>query len=518
MSNQWYIKEAQNVLDLIKRKNKNEAVFQCGFGPSGLPHIGTVSEIIRTLYVIRSFKNLCNNTIATRLIVFIDDLDALRKVPSTIPYNLQKDYERFIGTPLCDIPSPWNYQDENQSYSGYSVEYLKNILHDIGIYENEHYEIRLSSECYRNGIFDKAIVDFSQRIKDIINIVTVDYSQERKNTYFPFFPIINDTTYHELHDSVLDNNVLYFTDGNDVRHEIPLNGNNVKAQWKVDWPLRWYTFDIDYEMHGKDLLNSAKIGDKIIHLFNQTPPKHMMYELFLDDEKKKVSKSKGNGTEVIDWIEYAPIGALFYLLTKNPKKSVSLTDDIIPHTVDEYLRDLEKFNDSGESNVMDIIHDRNVVTVSPVSYNMILNLVSIADTNDVYTLLRYIQNYTNTDFQNCPMLYKICMGGIRYFNKFVKPFKVYRKPTDFEIKVLYDLETRLVNYINCYLTNDIITSIRTDIFDCGKKFYSKDELREFFKMLYQVLLGQNSGPQMHKFVVTYGINNTVQYLREILEY
>lgn len=513
---QWIKREAERLLQNVKNKNKNEIVFECGFGPSGLPHIGTVSEIIRTNFVRKYFNEMTENKYNTRLIVFIDDLDALRKVPNTIHFSMIKKYEGYIGLPLCDIPSPWNDLGEDLSYSGYSVKMLQNILEQFGFVRDVNYEFAFSSNCYRGGYFENVISLFKNNVNSLKEIITYDYQKERKETYFPFFPIIDGEVYHYLSNVIIENNILYFTDINNKRRNIEINGKNLKAQWKADWPLRWIAFDVDYEMHGKDLLDSAKIGDKILRYFSMYPPVHMMYELFLDENQEKVSKSKGNGLEIDDWIEYAPIGAIYYYLTQNPRKSNILSYNVIPRTVDEYINNLQKFN-NGEKNVIYLFHECDDTTPSPVSYKMCINVASITNTQDPYILLKFIQNYVDIDFDRCPMLYKICVGSIKYYNKFVRPYKIPRTPTNFEKDMLHDFYERISNYKNyTFFDDEMVNEIRSEIFDCGKCFYGKENLREYFKCMYQILLGYDEGPQLHQFVITYGIKNTMQLIATIL--
>lgn len=518
----WPYKEAEKVLKLVNKKGKDHACFQCGFGPSGSPHIGTVAEMLRTKMIIEAFKNIAKDKYSVHWIMFVDDMDALRKVPDNVPDK--KEMEQHIGVPVCDVPDPWGRDD---SFAAHNIRDMIALLEQFGI-TSDDYVLCTSSETYRDGTFNSALNDFANNAEEIKKIVTHNYGEERIATYCPFLPIIDNKTIHELYDwhicyipgpkkqtSMLQYYTEKLEDSIRVSERrdvmVSLFDGNCKLQWKVDWPLRWNVFDTDYEMHGKDLLGSAQVGDRIMKLMKKKPPLHMMYELFLDEDGKKISKSKGDSTVLQEWLDYTTVDILNYFLFQNPRKSRKMHFGIIPQITDQYLKELGK-------------------EACPISFSMLLNLVNITNTSNEKLLWEFVKNYVDDATpEKYPILDILISKAINYYNKKVLPHKVYRDPTAWEyvtlvtlrnniksVKILHEATIESGKDLSEYGgAQKVLEEALTErIYDAGKDMYGKEKLREFFQMIYEVLMGQKSGPRLPVFVMLYGVDNTIDLLEE----
>lgn len=523
--NSWPYKEAEKVLKLVQKKNKNYACFQCGFGPSGSPHIGTVSEMLRTKMVIEAFRNLSTDYYEISWILFADDMDALRKIPDNVPDK--KEMEQYIGVPICDIPDPWGRDD---SFAAHNIRELVELLERFNLTQDD-YVLYTASEMYRKGTFNPMLNNFAKKAEEIKKIVTHDYGKERIATYCPFLPIVDKKTIHELYDwricyapSTKDQAWMlhFYTEAlegpiNESARRaemVSLFDGNCKLQWKVDWPLRWCTLNVDYEMHGKDLLGSAQVGDRIMRLIDQRPPLHMMYELFLDEDGKKISKSKGDSIVLQEWLEYTTVDVLNYFLFQNPRKSRKMHFGIIPQITDQYLKE-------------------RGAEACPISFSMLLNLVSITNTNDPELLWDFVRNYVDdATAEKYPLLDILISKAINYYNKKILPHKEYRDPTHWEYITLVTLRNSISGVRRLHKatiesgkdlseyggTQKVLEeTLTTAIYDAGKQMYGKEKLREFFQMIYEVLMGQKSGPRLPVFVMLYGMDNTIDLLDEIIK-
>jgi len=515
MADSWPYQEARKVLKLIQQKGKDVAVFECGFGPSGSPHIGTVAEMLRTKLIIDAFADITKDLTPPGgdpesyyqidWILFADDLDALRKVPKNVQNS--EELEKYLGVSVCDIPDPYGNHD---SYAGHNIAELVNSLEFFGLTMND-YKLLRASQCYRPtnkqlpGLFNDAIMDFAERAHEIKDIATHDYKKERTSNYCPFLPIMKDGhtqievydwSFQKLADGTSLTMVLYYRespDGEMKAHQL-INGK-CKLQWKADWPLRWYVFDVDYEMHGKDLLGSAQVGDKIMRLMDRRPPLHMMYELFLDETGKKISKSDGTNDALHDWCHYTAPEVMMHFLSQNPRKARKLHFGLIPQMTDAYLKE------QGPE-------------ASPISFSMLLNLVSITNTESKEVLWSFIQNYvSDATPQRYPFLNKLVGKAINYYEVIVLPTKKYRKPTEWEQTVLNDLKNEITQVRDDSNLEEVLTSV---VYNVGKQHYGeeKDSLRNFFRMVYEVVMGQETGPRLPVFIMLYGMNNMIQLLEE----
>lgn len=506
----WIWKEAERIAERIG--DKRTAVFECGYGPSGLPHIGTFGEVARTSMVRRTFEELTG--LDTRLIVFSDDMDGLRKVPTNVPNR--EMLEKYIGVPVSQVPNPFG--TEYDSFSGHNNAKLIEFLTQYGF----EFEFMSASEIYNSGEFNPTLIEISRNLDIIKKIATHDYSEERKASYCPFLPIhrgrvINDVYDWKMYSDGLPEPYLHwfknerspestFDDRIDV--VTPITNGGIKCQWKLDWPMRWIHLGVDYEMHGKDLLGSADVGHKICRALKMNDPLTFMYELFLDEEGAKISKSKGNGFEFEDWIRYAPADSLQWFLFQNPRKSRKLHWGCVPQSVDALISESSAEPNKDDSWWAMGRDERS--ELSPITYTMLLNLVSITDVLDSKQLLRFIQNYQPTaTLENYPFLSEMIEGAINYYQDKVLPFKSYHTPSDPEREALHELG-------ECIAGLKTADEIMFQAYEVGKRYYgSGPELREFFSLIYRVLMGQESGPRFGQFAEIVGTEMLVDRLYKV---
>ncbi len=508
--NSWPFLEARKLLE--HTRDKDEVVFACGYGPSGLPHIGTFSEVARTEMIRHTFRTMSDKP--TRLIVFSDDMDALRKVPDNVPN--QEMLLKHIGAPLTSIPDPFGCC---ASFAHHNNAMLKRFLNQYDF----DYEFMSATECYENGIFNETLVLVARQAEEIKRIVTQGYKADRIKTYCPFLPVHYGRVYQDVYDWWVKPDgqpepFLYWfknerTEGVDDRQDVvtPIINGHVKCQWKVDWPMRWIALGVDYEMHGKDLIDSAQIGQKICKVLGQRAPINFMYELFLDENGEKISKSRGNGLDISEWWKYSTNEVLSFYMFANPRKARKLHFDVIPQATDEYLRAIEEYQmNPNEDNAVWHIHKGNVPEPrSPVPFGLLINLVSITNTSDPNLIWKYLRNYClEATPQEYPFLNDLIACAISYYEDRVLPKKVYRAPTLEETGILREL----ADAIRSSEPNE--EAITNAVYEVGKKYYSLKELRCFFKMVYEILMGQSSGPRFPVFVMLFGIENTIKAIQE----
>ncbi len=508
--NAWPFQEARQLLDKRLRGNTPEkgfVLFETGYGPSGLPHIGTFAEVVRTSMVRHAFQALAPE-IPTRLVCFSDDMDGLRKVPDNVP---NKDLVApHLGKPLTRIPDPFG---THESFGHHNNARLRNFLDSFGF----EYEFRSATDCYRSGAFDDALLCVLRHYDEVINVVLPTLGPERRATYSPFLPV-SPTTGRVLQVPVLerdaDAGTIVYEDEDGTRVETPVTGGNCKLQWKCDWAMRWYALQVDYEMSGKDLIDSVKLSSRICRILGGSPPLGLTYEMFLDDKGEKISKSKGNGLAVEEWLRYAPQESLAYFMYQKPKTAKRLHFDVIPRNVDEYLGSLSGYGKQADkqrlTNAVWHIHDGNPPEPeSGLSFNILLNLVSVCHSEDPAAIWHYISRYApDASPEACPILDRLVGFAISYFRDFVLPDKRYRKATAEEAAALLDLRTELA----ALPADADAQAIQTAVYEVGKRHDCFGSLKAWFKALYQVLLGQDSGPRMGSFIALYGRDETLALL------
>lgn len=511
----WPFEEAKKVLKKLDGKlpEKGYVLFQTGYGPSGLPHIGTFGEVARTSMVMHAFHALSD--MPTKMICFSDDMDGFRKVPTNVPK--QEMLAEYLGMPLTKVPDPFG---ECESFADYNNARLNEFLDSFGF----DYEFKSSTQMYQSGEFDDALLKMLAKHEEIQKAVIPILGPERAATYSPFLPI-SKVSGKVLQVPILDINVeagtITFEDEDGSKVEIPVTGGHCKAQWRPDWALRWYALDVDYEMAGEDLKTAADIAGNITRIIGGKKPAGFHYKLFLDEENQKISKSKGNGITVEQWLKYAPNESLSYYMFQRPTSGKKLHFDVIPKAVDEYITFLKKMPEQEPEKKIEnaawFIHGGEIPEgqQSPLSFALLLNLASASNAHDAETMWGFINLYApDATAENSPFLAKLVELAVRYYTDFVLPTKSYRAPDEREEEALRDLSAR----IQALPGKPSAEDIQTEVFSAGKENgYDKSELRQWFQAIYEVLLGQSQGPRFGSFIELYGIKETAAMIDDALD-
>ena len=521
-SGAWPFEEARKIVARLKRAPKDEVIFETGYGPSGLPHIGTFGEVARTTMVRHAFRVLTDDKIRTRLIAFSDDMDGLRKVPDNVP---NKDMlAEHLGRPLTRVPDPFGTYG---SFGAHNNARLRAFLDHFGF----DYEFLSSTECYTSGRFDGALMNVLARYEKVMAIMLPSLREERAQSYSPFLPISPKTgVVLQVPVVAQDANagtITYEDPDTKERVTTAVAGGRVKLQWKPDWAMRWLALGVDYEMAGKDLIESVKLSGEIVRVLGGTPPEGFNYELFLDEKGEKISKSKGNGLTIDEWLRYASPESLSLFMYREPKAAKRLYFDVIPRHVDEYQQHLLGYERQDWKqrlgNPVWHIHAGNPPKADmPVTFQMLLTLVSSSNAENAETLWGFIGRYRpGVTPATHPKLDALVGYAIHYFRDFVLPAKKFRQPTDEERAALIDLRDalgQLPQDATAEAIQDVVYEIgrREPFLDKSGKNKGKDGKPgvslEWFNMLYQVLLGQEKGPRFGSFVAVYGLQNTVDMI------
>ena len=502
-SKAWPFEEARRVLKRYEKAppEKGYVLFETGYGPSGLPHIGTFGEVARTTMVMRAFEEISD--IPTKLVCFSDDLDGMRKVPGNVPNPelLQQHLQR----PLTDVPDPFG---EYESFGHHNNAMLRRFLDTFGF----KYEFVSAREFYQSGQFDEVLLRCAEKYDDLMKIMLKSLREERQETYSIFLPLHPESRrvmYVPMKHVDAKEGTVTFDDETGKEWTLPVTGGNVKLQWKPDFGARWAALGVDFEMYGKEHATNEKIYDAICRTLGARPPEHFSYELFLDDKGQKISKSSGNGVSIDEWLTYASTESLSYFMYQKPKTAKRMFFDVIPKAVDEYHQQLRAF--AGQDVAQQLnnpvwhIHGGDVPQSNMlVPFSMLLNLASVSSAEDKSQLWGFIQRYApETNPENNPDMDAAAGFAVRYYNDFVKPQKVYRMPDDLEREALTDLRNQLADY-DGPLDDEALQSI---VYACGRDRF--DPLRGWFKALYEVLLGASQGPRFGGFIALYGVSETV---------
>ncbi len=505
----WPFVEIRKLLrerkDIIKSKNK--ITFQTGYGPSGLPHIGTFGEVARTSMMINALNHI--QKIDHELITFSDDMDGLRKVPENIPND--EILKKNIGKPLTDIPDPFG---KFKSFGEHNNEMLKEFLSRFKF----NFIFKSSTLNYKQGIFNNSLLRVLEKYDEIMNIILPTLREERRKTYCPFLPICPETG-KVLEIPLISKDekkgILIFNN-NKKKLETSILDGNCKLQWKVDWAMRWLTFDVDFEMYGKDLTESAILSSKICRALGKTPPNGFAYELFLDEKGEKISKSKGNGISIDQWLRYASPESLSLYMYPNPKRAKKLYSEIVPKTVDEYLSLIEKYPTQKEKdqiiNPVWHVHNGNPPKEKIIMpFSMLLNLVGSSNSDSKEILWKFINKFhKEIKPQDHPVLDSLTEYAINYFKDKVEPNKKFKIPNETEKKALNNLVTKLKELDQKLKPEDI----QTIIYSVGKENGYTKNLRDWFKLIYQVVFGEEDGPRMGYFVSFFGLKETIELIND----
>lgn len=510
-SKAWPFVEARELLKKRQKllEKKGYALFQTGYGPSGLPHIGTFGEVCRTTMVIQAFKKISD--IPTKLFTFSDDMDGLRKVPENI--SNKEVLEKNLHKPLTSVPDPFG---KFNSFGEHNNEMLKSFLDQFGF----SYEFKSSTVLYKSGVFDETLKLILSNYDKIMNIILPTLGPERRKSYSPFLPICPETG-HVLEVAILEKNIASHEivyESNGKKFSTPITGGNCKLQWKVDWAMRWHALEVDFEMYGKDLIPSAELSYEICKILGHKPPSGFYYELFLDEKGEKISKSKGNGISIEDWLKYASPESLALYMYQNPQRAKKLYPQVIPKAVDEYLSFLDKFSEQPMKeqlgNPVWHVHDGNPPQEKNViTFGVLLNLVSASNADNEEVLWKFIKNFkSNVNRSEHPILEKLIKNAISYFNDHVKIHKKYRSANELEKKALLEL-TQEIQKMPEGLSPE---EMQTIVFTVGKNYYAKEELRNWFKAIYEVVFGDEQGPRMGSFICFFGKQETIDLINNSL--
>ncbi|MBX9725855.1 MAG: lysine--tRNA ligase [Rickettsiales bacterium] len=546
----WPFEEARALLTRLERLKvkKDVVVFETGYGPSGLPHIGTFGEVARTAMVRYAFQQISD--LPTKLICFSDDRDGLRKVPDGLPNP--EMIAANLGKPLTSVPDPFG---THASFGHHMNARLRAFLDNFGF----DYEFKSSTATYQSGEFDHALLNILKNYDKVMQVMLPTLGDERAETYSPFLPISpisGKVLLAKVVKTDVEKGTITFMEEDGSEMEVPVTGGHCKLQWKPDMGMRWAALGVDYEMYGKDHLASAPLYDAICTIAGGTPPQQMMFELFLDENGQKISKSKGNGITIDEWLTYAPEESLALYMFINPRRAKKLHFDVIPQQVDDYLGYLEKYavasrqspvtsdGDAGsvvpppiggrlggghpesaspesaplptlppmggglhlDNPVWHIHAGRPPAPESNVKFSLLLNLVSACNAEDKAVLWSFLKReLPNATPENSPMLDKLCGYAVRYYHDFVKPTKKFRAPSELERTALADLRA----YLSTLADGTSADEIMTKVYDFGLKYYSKETMREWFKAMYETLLGASQGPRMGSFIALFGAAGTI---------
>ena len=503
----WPFVEAKKMLRERKSfiEKKGKITLQTGYGPSGLPHIGTFGEVARTSMMVNALNQLID--LPTEIITFSDDMDGLRKVPENVPN--QKLLNDNLHKPLTQVPDPFEKFD---SFGEHNNEMLKNFLDSFKF----KYNFQSSTALYNSGFFNPTLKIILDNYEGIMNIIIPTLGKERQQTYCPFLPICPDTG-HVLEIPLLEidkekSRIIFDNKGKKLEASI-LDGN-CKLQWKVDWAMRWYALDIDFEMYGKDLIESAILSTKIINLIGKKNPSGFAYELFLDEKGEKISKSKGNGITIDQWLNYASPESLSLYMYQNPKRAKKLYNEIVPKAVDDYLDCIEKSKKQNElqllMNPVWHVHNGNIPNEDIImTFSMLLNLVETSNADSKELLWKFVKKYkSDIDEKKFPIFDGLVGHAIKYFNDVIKAQKKYKSPSENEKLALQALVKTLEKCTDEMSPEDI----QTLIYSTGKENGYAENLRDWFKLIYEVVFGDENGPRMGFFISFFGVKETKELL------
>ena len=510
VSKAWPFEEARK---LVKRYEKappakGYVLFETGYGPSGLPHIGTFGEVARTTMIRRAFELISD--IPTRLICFSDDVDGMRKIPDNVPNpDMLREH---LQRPLTVVPDPFG---EYESFGHHNNAMLRRFLDTFGF----EYEFISGTEFYKSGQFDEVLLRAAERYDDLMAVMLKSLREERRQTYSIFLPIHPETgrvLYVPMKEVNAKDGTITFDDEEGREWVLPVTGGNVKLQWKPDFGARWAALDVDFEMYGKDHSTNTPIYDRICEILGGRKPEHFTYELFLDENGEKISKSKGNGLTIDEWLTYASTESLSYFMYQKPKTAKRMHFDVIPRAVDEYHQQLRAYPDQDAAgkvnNPVWHIHGGNPPeSHMVVPFSMLLNLASVSAAEEKAKLWGFIRRYApEAAPETHPDLDQAAGFAVRYYNDFVKPYKVFRAPSDLEREALIDLRDQLKAWdggLDAEALQGLVFAVGRDRFDA---------LRAWVTALYEVLLGASQGPRFGGFIALYGVEETVALIDRAL--
>ena len=494
----------------LEIEKKGKIILQTGYGPSGLPHIGTFAEVARTSMIVNALNYISD--LPKEIITFSDDMDGLRKIPENIPN--QGLLKKNLSKPLTSVPDPF---EKFKSFGEHNNNMLKNFLDKFKF----RYNFMSSTKLYKTGFFNSSLKKILENYDEIVKIILPTLGKERQKTYCPFLPICPETgKVLEIPMLNIDKDkseITFNNNGKKIKTSI-LDGK-CKLQWKVDWAMRWYALDVDFEMYGKDLIESAILSTKIINVLGKKKPSGFSYELFLDEKGEKISKSKGNGVTIEQWLKYASPESLSLFMYQNPKRAKKLYKEIVPKTVDDYLELIEKSkNQTGQQlllNPLWHVHNSKIPSEENImTFSMLLNLVQTSNASSEDVLWKFVKNYKkNINEESFPIFNQLIKYSISYFNEVVKKNKKFKKPNINEKNALNKLVEKLEGCSSSMKPEEI----QTIIYSVGKENGYANNLRDWFKLIYEVVFGDENGPRMGFFISFFGLTETIKLIKDKLD-
>tara|TARA_B100000963_G_C22637295_1_gene678313 strand:+ start:1439 stop:3007 length:1569 start_codon:yes stop_codon:yes gene_type:complete len=511
-SNSWPFVEAKKLLRerKLEIEKKGKIILQTGYGPSGLPHIGTFAEVARTSMIVNALNYISD--LPKEIITFSDDMDGLRKIPENIPN--QGLLKKNLYKPLTSVPDPF---EKFNSFGEHNNNMLKNFLDKFKF----RYNFMSSTKLYKTGFFNPSLKKILENYDEIVKIILPTLGKERQKTYCPFLPICPETgKVLEIPMLNIDKDKSEITfNNNGTKIKTSILDGKCKLQWKVDWAMRWYALDVDFEMYGKDLIESAILSTKIVNVLGKKKPSGFSYELFLDEKGEKISKSKGNGVTIEQWLKYASPESLSLFMYQNPKRAKKLYKEIVPKTVDDYLELLEKSKkQTGQQlllNPLWHVHNSKIPSEENImTFSMLLNLVQTSNASSEDVLWKFVKNYkkdiSETSF---PIFNQLMKYSISYFNEVVKKNKKFKKPNINEKNALNELVEKLEGCSPSMKPEEI----QTIIYSVGKENGYANNLRDWFKLIYEVVFGEENGPRMGFFISFFGLAETINLIKDKID-
>ncbi len=512
----WPFEEARRIYEKIggKTPEKGYVLFETGYGPSGLPHIGTFGEVVRTSFVRYVFQ-LIAPEIPTKMFCVSDDIDGLRKVPDNLPN--QEQIRANLGKPLTSVPDPYN---THESFGAHMNARLRAFLDGFGF----EYEFISATAKYKSGAFDATMLKVLEKYDELMALMLPTLGGERQETYSPFMPIDKESGI------VIDKGVVgvnkaagtvIYKDANGVQKEVPVTGGNCKLQWKIDFGARWYSLGVDYEIYGKDHQPNEKLYRSICQILGGVPPVNFTYEMFLSDSGEKISKSKGNGISVEDWLKYAPAQSMSLFMYQKPKTAKRLYFDVIPKTMDDYLTFLASYNKEIDEakrleNPVFYTHFGKIPEINfDLSYSLLLNLACACSPDNDDVLWGFISKHKpELSKKTSPLLSDMVHCALNYYNDFIKANREFHKFNEQERKAVEQIKTALEAFKPSQVEESLASQLQTLIFTIGKENGFESNIRDWFSLLYKGLFGQSQGPRLGSFIDLYGIENFIKLIEE----
>lgn len=494
-SKAWPVVEANKVIERVKALKKQIATFETGYGPSGLPHLGTICEVIRTSMVKKAY-DILHPVIPSRLLAFVDDMDGLRKVPGNVP---QADMlAGYLNYPLTQVPDPFG---QEKSFADYNAKRFEHLLDQYGYLSG--IEVKRAHQEYKSGRFNFALLDILKHHIPILEIMKEHLREERFSTYSPFLPISPVTgKILQVAMTKYTPSTITFQAEDKQEYTTPVVDGYCKLQWKPDLGMRWYALGVDYEIYGKDLESSVEIASKICQLLGNPAPLGFQYEHFLAPDGSRVSKSKGNESVTVQaWLNYTPKGTLEHFIFQNPRRAKRLRIHDIPNYVEAFLEELSQFDSMStqeqyESAIFYINHKPNPTNIS---FKLALSIACATHIQSEQELIQRL-NISTDDALGL----SVARCAFAFFQDCIKAnLKIEPMPTTMHVAV-----------------NDLIAKLKTVSIDADNiqnAFFTTAKehnipFKDWFTALYKALLGAEQGPKLGSFCVNYGVEKVINLL------